>query len=692
MRALNKTTHSTGGGATLWRKRILSAGATVATAALFGAAFGAAPAVAAETDTSEAEGRLITFDGGFVDLNDVAELTPAYSATPSGVAESSSPLELSLLDALDIDLGNGLQLFGSNGILQLGALGQYATTEANSAYASAGLVGADGSIAIGSGDPAEGASLDLSPILEQAGLSALLDNARLELGAISSSATVNGSDDPTGDYRIASGQLLLTSPVVAGLSGSLVDVLGQISDPINGLVGADGVIDQTVDPLLDGITSTLNGLLLGVGSIDDLGVTATVDVDLEAAVNSVLAQPITSDDSVVTIDFSTGEVSVDLARLVADTQGGDYDGTLNGLPANTELLDPDLVQAALDGAIGSVFDQLPALLVNAVTDALNSTDVTIEIAGEINGLFGAVNIGTVDVVLSGTLGDFIGAEGSETPTVDASGTTLVGLPVGTIVTPLLTAITDTILPALVTPLSEAITDAGALDTIFRPVVEAANAVLQPVFGLVTNNLLSLTANVQETPGSFTADGSFTTDTTFSERALSLTLLPALSTPLLELSLASSTVRSSAEVVYDPTLEADGPVEAGDETTVSGEGWPPNTEVDVVLIDPTTGEPVEGAETVTVTTDEDGAFTTPYPVPAGVEPGDYEFEGTDGTHTVTTPVEVITTDDSDSSATATAASDDDSTATSDDDSTATAASDDDSTATSDDDSTATAASD
>src|SRR5699024_1789981 len=169
-------------------------------------------------------------------------------------------------------------------------------------------------------------------------------------------------------------------------------------------------------------------LLLGVGSIDELGVTATVDLDLEAALASAFQEPLTSDDSVVTIDLSTGEVSVDLARLVADTQGGDYDGTLNNLPVNTEVLGPDLIQAALDGAIGSTLDQIPALVVNTVTDALHAADVHIAITGAISSALG--NIGTVDVQLSGTLGDFIGAEGAEEPTVDTSGTTIGPFPVG----------------------------------------------------------------------------------------------------------------------------------------------------------------------------------------------------------------------------------------------------------------------
>ncbi|MGL3149252.1 choice-of-anchor G family protein, partial [Microbacterium sp. A82] len=617
---------------------------------------GPTAALALESDSSEAEGRLITGSTATLDLNTVADLAGAYSADPSATGADNHPLSLEVLSALNIDLGDGLQLFGPNGIVGVGALGQYANTSADGApLASAGLVNADGSIAVGSGDPTENAYVDLGPILGLAGLDALLDDARLELGAISALATYDAAGAPSGDYQIANGTLLLTSPTLAGLSGQLVDTLGQISDPINALAGAGGIIDSTINPLLDPLVETLNALLLGLGSIDDLGVTATVDLDLEAAVQSILAEPLTSDDSVLTIDLSTGTVSVDLARLVADTQGGDYDGTLNGLPVNTELLDPDLVQAALDGAIGSTLDQIPALLVNTVTNALHAADVNIAITGEINLLF--ANVGTVDVQLSGTLGDFIGAEGAVAPVVDTSGTTIVGLPVGTLLEPILQTVTGTILPALVGPLSLAITDEGALDTIFRPIVEAVNTVLQPVFGLVTNNLLSLTANVQEEPGDFVTDTAFD-EGSFTQRALQLTLLPATATPLVQLSLASATVRAEAAAEVAITSPADGDeftVPTADGTSdvpVTGTGEPGAT-VTVTI------PGVDGSQTDVV--GEDGTWTVTFPA---VPVGDHTITATqivgDGTTTATVGVTVVFDDATDADATDADATDADAT--------------------------------
>src|SRR5690606_4034722 len=212
----------------------------------------------------------------------------------------------------------------------------------------------------------------------------VLSDARLELGALSASATYDAENNPVGDYQVADGTLVLVSPAVAGLSGELTGALGEVSEPINDLVGADGALNGALNPLLGTLAGAIDPLLTIVGGgVENLGVTAALDVDLEAAVESVLAEPITSEDSAVTIDFSTGEVSIDLARLIADTQGGTYDGTLNGLDPNTEILEPGLIQAALDGAIGSIFDQIPALVVNAVTDALNAAELTIEITGDV---------------------------------------------------------------------------------------------------------------------------------------------------------------------------------------------------------------------------------------------------------------------------------------------------------------------
>src|SRR5690554_364814 len=231
-----------------WRRGIAIAAASSL------AIIGTAPAVhSLPEDDAEAEGRLIS-GGGIVNLNGIAALDPAYSADPSASGVAENPLSIKVLEALDIDLGDGIQLFGDNGIIGVGALAQYARTSPDEApFASSGAVNADGTIAFAPNDPNQNAFLDLAPLLGAAGLDELLSDARLELGALSASATLDEEGEPVGDYQIADGTLLLQSPVIAGLSGTLSDALGEVSDPINAIVGDGGAINSTLAPLLDGL-------------------------------------------------------------------------------------------------------------------------------------------------------------------------------------------------------------------------------------------------------------------------------------------------------------------------------------------------------------------------------------------------------------------------------------------------------
>ena len=91
--------------------------------------------------------------------------------------------------------------------------------------------------------------------------------------------------------------------------------------------------------------------------------------------------------------------------------------------------------------------------------------------------------------------------------------------------------------------------------------------------------------------------------------------------------AQDTVTVTVPTEYDPTLVADDPVQAGTDLPVSSDGWPPNTEVTVVLTD-ANGDPVGPA--IVVTTDGSGSFPagTTYPVPAGVSPGGYVLLASD----------------------------------------------------------------
>ncbi|MGO1973804.1 MAG: choice-of-anchor G family protein, partial [Propionibacteriaceae bacterium] len=525
------------------RRRRWGAVITAATIGAVIATTAGGPALAAANDRAESEGRLLT-GAGVINLNTVAELGGAYSADPTAPGEVANPLSLEVLQALNLDLGDGIQLLRSDGsgILAVGAAGQYATTPADGIpFASAGAINADGSIAFAPDDPAQNAYVDLTELLGQAGVGDVISQLRLELGAVSASATLDENGEPVGDYQLADGNLVLTSPAVAGLSGNLSTALDAVETPINNLAGEDGAIDTALDPTLSTIRSTVNGLLLGLGSVDELGVTATADVDLDAAVASVLEAPLSDEDNIVEIDLSTGEVEIDLARAIANSNGGDYDGSLNNLPPNTELLDADLLNAVVDGAVTSALEDLPDLLVTAVSHALNTTEVTIDIDLTIVGLPPLnLPIGDINISLDGALGGFVGLDGYDTPApvIEAD---VVGLPVGDLLQPVAELVTSTILPALVSPLQDAVTNQEALTGIITPVVGTVTTALDPILGLVSENVLSATANVQEQDGDFVDERGEDADS-FTQRAIKLSILPGGDSSLIDVSLASATVR------------------------------------------------------------------------------------------------------------------------------------------------------
>ncbi|ASK65524.1 hypothetical protein CFK39_06400 [Brachybacterium avium] len=88
----------------------------------------------------------------------------------------------------------------------------------------------------------------------------------------------------------------------------------------------------------------------------------------------------------------------------------------------------------------------------------------------------------------------------------------------------------------------------------------------------------------------------------------------------EVNTADNTADNAVE---DPTVSVDpATVEDGATTTVTGEGYPADSEVTVQLVDPA-GNPV--GDPVIVTTDADGAFTADVTVPGGSAAGDYTVE-------------------------------------------------------------------
>lgn len=120
-----------------------------------------------------------------------------------------------------------------------------------------------------------------------------------------------------------------------------------------------------------------------------------------------------------------------------------------------------------------------------------------------------------------------------------------------------------------------------------------------------------------------AEGSFTSTLVVPEGAVPGDLTIVATDPANPAITATDAVTIS-EPAFEPVLIASpDPVAAGETVEVVSSGWPPNTEIEVVFTD------AEGnvVGTETVTTDDDGAFTIDFEVPAGTEFGPLVIEGT-----------------------------------------------------------------
>lgn len=139
---------------TRWSGR--SKGVAIVTAALLGAGgsiLAAAPATAAPV-ASTGQGRFLSGSALGVNLDDILTVTPANAVNSGGATDTDvHPLDVTALNAVNVDLGGGLNLLGNNGILTLGAVNQYAAANADgSSVAASGAVTNTGGIGVGGQD------------------------------------------------------------------------------------------------------------------------------------------------------------------------------------------------------------------------------------------------------------------------------------------------------------------------------------------------------------------------------------------------------------------------------------------------------------------------------------------------------------------------------------------------------------
>lgn len=288
--------------------RKAAVGTVAAASALALTAMTVSPAAAAgrpdngPQQDAEAWGQLIQSDLLGTQLADVAS---AYSSSPDSTDPSSTPLDIEALNALRLDLGDGVSLplvsdADGGGLLHLGntgVLNSYGeAADYDDALASAGAVGANGALNLDDIDDGKyaNANVDLRAVLRQAGINGLTDNLvddlSLELGAIASTASSDGTDYAP-EYVVADGVLTVSSPAVADVSDALSASVDEIGDSLDDALGDAGLTSALVDA---GIDLELLENPIGDGSLAEIkvgGEGAKASVEIGDALDGVITKP-----------------------------------------------------------------------------------------------------------------------------------------------------------------------------------------------------------------------------------------------------------------------------------------------------------------------------------------------------------------------------------------------------------------
>lgn len=537
--------------------RRAAAGTAAAVTALGLTVMATAPGAAAvnpdPNEDAEALGQLVQSDLLDEQLVDAAG---AYSSFPSNPEEAKTPLNAEALNAIDLDLGNGVSLPvvsqpGGEGLLELGeagALNSYGyAPSADNAKASAGAVGEDGALNLDDiNNGAYGnANVDLTQVLSQAGLDGvtdqIVDELSLELGAVASTAEAKGSDEATSEYAVADGVLTVSSPAVGDLSDSLNEVVDGAGGKLEDVIAKEGLADTIGNAGIDVKT--------GLADIELGGENTTVNVEGQDALNSVVEnivnEKLEDKSGLVSIDLKNGEIKIDLAKVVKGENGED----LNSLDPNTQVLTSETIGKITD-AVADALGSLSGKLNETLKDALNDVRVEVSLPAKAT----AVGVPAADgkVNIDATLGQLAGTgEGDPKVSTDLK---LAGIDVGdllnSITGPLLDQLTSVTKP-LIGPILDATADevSGSVTELVDPLLSD----LDPVFAGL-NQVVDLTINEQPTKRDPAEDSNVkgTDADGFTVNAVSLELLPnaggaqaQASNAVADINLASSSVRATA---------------------------------------------------------------------------------------------------------------------------------------------------
>lgn len=336
----------------------------------------AASAATAVPVVSQAQGQLVDVSLGGQPIDDILELAGAVAVNPDGqsTVTENTPLDATVLDALTLSSGN-IPLLGDNGLIRLGAVGQYAQAHSNggsTAFAGTvssapSLISVDTVEAGNIGSPSAGDAASIVIGTSNLGLGDTL-NLSIGVSALAASA-VQGSngEDPGDPEGTATGQYDIAGLEVAVTGAELQQLLSAVNTalaPVLTLVGVTSPIDPN-----GAIVITLDDLLAaaGVASLNDLA----PGTDLLQYLPQAIVAEVTSivDELISTLNaeiggLTQGEVAgLDLTSLDLLGLGGLLGGLLGALTPVTTVI------TSLTGALADIVtDTIDPLLDELLAD------------------------------------------------------------------------------------------------------------------------------------------------------------------------------------------------------------------------------------------------------------------------------------------------------------------------------------
>jgi len=344
-------------------RRIAAGLVSVALATGFALAGATTAHAATTTPVATADAQFLSGTLLGTDLGNVASLQGAHAeAGPNDAPMTEKdPLQAKALNTVTVGDGTSQQT-NAGGVVQVGAVGQYATAaKTGKSAAETGGLQKDGGVGIGQDQsmPGGDATVDLSSLLGS-GFASNIADLKVAIGAVAAQAVSDGTN-ASGDYSLEGVDLKFTSPAISKLIEKVNTALDSVSNRLSNLDGSDGALVGDLNKALIGINPALN--LLG-GSAH---VTASIDTgDLKALVQNLLNTQYGSDG--VTFDLETGVVTLNLEKLLGKN--------LNDLAPGTELVDASILNPVLNSVttkVSGIADQV----VGAVKDALNNATVTL---------------------------------------------------------------------------------------------------------------------------------------------------------------------------------------------------------------------------------------------------------------------------------------------------------------------------